>query len=151
MNQQIVNPRTGEFMLDKGFVLSGMTQDSDLITHFGKERLIIRDFKNGYSHYMIHNLKLDDLYFILTVRFFKGRITRIEFVLQLLPYDGNAGWDSFDREEEIRKGKFMEQWMAKQIGREAKAHDWGEMGLSYDFHNLSYSCFISYRSDPEDR
>lgn len=143
MNRQLINVKTGGFTLDKGFTISNKTKADELIRHFGKEGLSVRDFKNGHSNYSVRNLKLDDLYFILMVYFLNEQITKLEFILQAGPYD-DAGWDSFDRDKEIQKGKFMEQWMATQKKGDHKTYDWGKMGVSYDFHNLSSSCFISY-------
>lgn len=145
--KQLINPQTGEFILDRSFVISRTTSVHDLVNHFGEERLSVRDFKNGHSQYMIYNLELDDLYFILTVYFLNEQITKVDFVVQDKPYDDNAGWDNFDAKEEKKKGAFMERWMAKQRNDDARRYDWGTLGVSYDFHHLSYSCFISYHTE----
>lgn len=130
MTQQLINVQTGEFSLGNGFVISNKIRADDLVRHFGKEQLLVTDFKNGHRHYSIRNVKLGDVYAILTVYFLNEQITKLEFILQAAPYADDAGWDSFDREKEIQKGKFMEQWMAKQRKGDHKTYDWGKMGIS---------------------
>ncbi|MCZ8286386.1 MAG: hypothetical protein O9353_13120, partial [Bacteroidia bacterium] len=144
MTAQLINIKTGEFALNGGFVVSNQTTENDLTAHFGEERVSVRDFKNGHSNCSIRNLKLGELYFILSFYFLNGRITRTEILVNTEPYDDNAGWDSFDKEREIKKGKFIEQWMAGQKQGDDNLYPWGNVGLTYDFHNLCSSGVITY-------
>jgi len=100
------------------------------------------------ANYSIGNLKIGEWYFILTFYFLNENIIKIGFVVQEEPYDGTNSWDNFDKKAEIKKGKYMEKWMAKQIQMDYKRYDWGKVGVNYDFHNLSSSCFISYNLLP---
>lgn len=84
------------------------------------------------------------MYFILGFYFLNGRITRTEILVNTEPYDDNAGWDSFDKETEIKKGKFIEHWMAGQKQGDDNIYPWGNVGLTYDFHNLCSSGVITY-------
>lgn len=144
MFKQIINPATGEFTINNGFVVSNKTTIHQLETHFGELKMQVSDMKNGYINYRVDNLKIDAFYFIITFHFFNTTIKNISFVLQAEPYNDTASWDNFNEQEEIKKGKFMELWMAKQMKGDFKKYDWGKAGTNYDFHNLSTSCNIMY-------
>lgn len=146
---QLVNSSTGEFTLDNGFIVSHKTSAKDLTAHFGESNLSARDFKNGHSNYSVRNLKVGELYFILFFYFFNEQITKIEILVQAKLYDHEPDWNNFDQDGELKRGKFIEQWMAKQMRGDHKEYAWGKMGVSYDFHNLSTSGFISYNSGSE--
>lgn len=148
MTEQLIDAETGAFTFGNGFVVSHRTTVSDLIAHFAEQGLSVQDFKNGYSNYSIRNVKLGELYFIFTFYFLNGHITKTEFLVQAEPYDREASWDNFDKDAETAKGKFMERLMAKQMQGNDKKRGWGSAGVSYDFHNISSSCFIAYEPTP---
>lgn len=145
MPQQLINLQTGEFTLNNDFVISGRTTVSDLEDHFGKANLAVNDFKNGHCNYAVGNINIGEWYFMLTFYFLNEIITKIGFVVQAEPYGDTDSWESFDEKAEIKKGKYMEQWMAGQMQRDYKKYEWGSAGVNYDFHNLSSSCFIAYK------
>jgi hypothetical protein len=147
MFKQLINPATGEFTINNEFIVSNTTTIEQLKTHFGHVQMQVSDMKNGYINYRIHNLKIDGYYFIITFHFLNSAIIQISFVLRDKPYDGNAGWDDFNEQEQVKEGEFMKQWMAKQMNRDFKTYDWGKMETNYDFHNLSTSCAITYKKN----
>ncbi len=151
--EQLIHLKAGEFKIDKGFIVSGKTQREELLAHFEGQSVSVNDFNNGYCNYSVRNLKIGEWYFILTFCYFHEAIKKIEILVQTESYDtgvqsglsdDSSGWDNFDEKEEIKKGKYMEQWMAKQMQRDYKKYDWGKAGVNYDFHNLSSSCFMEY-------
>lgn len=144
MHQQLLNPATGEFIIDNEFVVSNKTTIEELTTHFGEDKLALNDMKNGHSNYSAWNIQIGKLYFIFTFYFFNSVVTSVSFILQAKPYDPNASWDNFNQADEIKKGKFMEKWLADQIRIDINTYAWGKASTSYDFHNLSTSCKITY-------
>ncbi len=144
MFKQIINPATGEFTINNDFVVSNTTTINELANHFGENKMQVSDMKNGHVNYRVDNLKISDFYFIITFYFFNTTITSISFVLKDKPYDASNNWDNFNEQEQIKEGKFMEQWMAKQMKGDFKRYDWGKVGTYYDFHNLSTTCNINY-------
>ncbi len=144
MHQQLLNPATGEFKIDNEFAFSNKTTIEELIAHFGEDKLALNDVKNGYSNYSAWNIQIGELYFIFDFNFFKGVMVGVSFILQAKPYDPNASWDDFSEADEIKKGKFIEKWLADQIHIDSNTHAWGKASTSYDFHNLSTSCTMIY-------
>ena len=157
-HKQLLNLKTGEFTLDDSiesyFVVSDKTTPEDLIKHFGEDRLRITDYKNGHSNYNIYDLKIGDLYFILTFYFKEiiketvkiKQLTRISFVLSETSYTNSGdSWDNFDEKKEKKKGQFIQNWLMLQRRGSTTNSDWGDIDVYYDFHNISYDCIISYR------
>ena len=166
-HKQLLNLETGEFLLienpaenvtENTFFVSDKTAPEDLIRHFGEDKLRITDHKNGHSNYNIYDLKIGDLYFILTFYFKElieekvngtlktKQLTTISFIFSKTPYaESNDSWDNFDEKNEKKKGQFMQNWLNLQINGSFKAFPWGDVGVNYDHHNLSYSCQIRYR------
>ena len=144
MHHQLLNPQTGEFTLNNNFVVSNKTTVEDLLAHFGQDNMQLSDMHNGYCNYSTKQIQIGELYFNFTFNFFNKIITKLSFNLQPELYEANADWDNFNEQENIKKGKFMEQWMAKQMKGDFKRYDWGKVGTYYDFHNLSTTCNINY-------
>jgi hypothetical protein len=141
---QLINVKTGEFKISNDFMVSGKTAQKVLLAHFGQQALSVNDFKNGYCNYSIPNLKIGEWYFMFTFYFLNDNLTKLGFLVQAEPYNDKDSWENFDQKVELKKGKYMEQWMAKQMQGDYKRYDWGKAGVNYDFHNLSYSCAITY-------
>ncbi len=144
MFKQTINPATGEFTINNDFVVSNTTTIHELINYFGENKMRLSDMKNGHINYRIDNLKICDYYFIITFYFFNTTIMSISFILKDKPYDGNNSWDNFNEQEQIKEGKLIKQWMAKQMKGDFKTRDWGSAATYYDVHNLSTLCIIKY-------
>ncbi|MBA3679633.1 MAG: hypothetical protein H0W73_00365 [Bacteroidetes bacterium] len=149
---QLLDPKTGEFSISKDFIVSAKTTIEDLVAYFGESALQVRDFENGHSNYTVRDLKIADLYFILTFYFVNNRISKLSVLVQELPYNldqklpnsNSSGWDNFNEKDEIKKGDFIKLWFAHQMHNDYKKYDWGKADVYYDFHNLSSSCLINY-------
>jgi hypothetical protein len=142
MDLQIINLKTGELKIND-FLVSNNTSTDRLEAHFDND-LTLRDMQNGYENYSLWNIKIGELYFIFTFYFFNKVINKISFVLNEKPYNPNETWDDFNVHRNIEEGKFMEKWLINQIQNNQPNYNWGKVYMSYDHHNLSFSCSIDY-------
>ncbi len=131
---QLLNPATGEFKINNDFVVSDKTTIEDLSAHFGEKMAVNYVGKTGHSNYSAWNIQIGELYFSFTFYFFNKIITRVSFVLQAEFYDpgdsnsDNNGdsWDNFSEADEIKKGKFIDKWLADQISIDINTYAWAK-------------------------
>ncbi len=142
MNLKIINLLTGELKIND-FLVSKNTSPERLVAHFDND-LTLRDMQNGYTNYSLWNIKIGTLYFIFTFYFFNKIINKISFILNKKPYNTDENWNDFNVKRNIKEGKFMEKWLINQIQNNQLNYNWGKVYMSYDHHNLSFSCTIEY-------
>ncbi len=148
MSNQHINKHTGEFTIDKGFVVSHKTSLDELLAHFGNDNLKESDYVRGC--YRSHQVKLDDLWFKFSFYVDQGILNKITFEIETEQKE-RAPWSS---NEEVETNWIAQQmgddsgyvWDTKIAGRQYYLpYAWGGIGVFYDFKNGTFNSSLNYK------
>lgn len=103
------------------------------------------DMGNGWKWYNVRNVKIVDLYFIISFGFFNERLKELSFVFSTTKYNLSKGLESWDENEERQKAVIFNNWLKSELGSE-KTFGWGEVWADYDEKGGSSSIGIRYKS-----
>lgn len=130
MTEKFIDKFNGHLLILNDFEVTPKTTPDNLILHFGKEKLKIRDIQNGWKHYIISNIKKDLFYFWLTFYFENDILSILSFTIddKLKPA---TAWDNWNEKKERQKRIFFDNWLTKQLGKK-REFSWGTVGAFYD-------------------
>lgn len=147
MHKQLINPDTGEFIIENDFCVSGSTTRKDLLAYFGEDRLT--ESASVKDCYISGQVAHGKLYFTFFFYIRDERIEKIGFEIEDRP-GPREPWTN-NRDAETR-------WIATQMGdksgftwdmSQAGRHyhipcKWGSVGVYYDFKNGTFDSILNY-------
>lgn len=154
MSQNIINIEKGTFYIADDFSINNETTLDELKTYFGLQKLEIKPAYKTYQNVTVYDFKISDWYFIMTFYYHAVRLTHISFYPRNEEVN-NSSWDNFNPEADR---DYYTNWMAAQLGDTKKfkwdlnqagrhysfSHNWGDVGVYYDFKEGTYSCVIGF-------
>jgi len=140
----VISLSNGFFQLNAAFSITPYTTSQELIAHFSSDDFKTNQYGNGHSNYVLRNIEINALHFIITVYFQKELLTSISFICRNKPYPEVPSWDDFNADEADKESLFLRSWIIEQIGSELGEYDWGKIGVYYDFHNHNTYCKVDY-------
>lgn len=109
------------------------------------ENLSETDMGNGWKWYNVKNVKIVDLYFIISFGFLNERLKELSFAFSNTKYDLSKGWESWNENEEGQKAVTFNNWLKAELGSE-KTFGWGEVWADYDEKSGNSSIGIRYKN-----
>ncbi|WP_114937842.1 hypothetical protein [Mucilaginibacter endophyticus] len=127
---KILNSITGEIVLSESIRISSITRPAKLKEYFGQKELRTLSMGNGWVHYSIKNIQVEDNYFIFIFLFYKDLIKTISFVISSHPFS-ESSWNDWNKETEEKNKSFFENWLSNQIGSQ-RNFAWGNVNAVLD-------------------
>jgi len=121
---------SGQIILAEGLMISSQTVPSQFFKYFKQEEVKLLDLKNGWIHYQLENVKLQDKYFKFDLTFFGEKLKSISFSFQFQAYEPSS-WDDWSEKEELQKCALYENWLTSEVGVQ-RSFSWGTIGAYYD-------------------
>jgi hypothetical protein len=139
----ILNQFTGHLTISGEFSIAPKITSDEIIAYFGVEQVTVKDIKNGWVHYYLRNILIDQKYFAFVFLFCDGDLKHISFGFNLEPVI-NPSWDDWSVEKELEKKVIFDNWLTFQIGA-GRTFDWGEVGACNDIKTRDASITLRYR------
>ncbi|CAM3902256.1 hypothetical protein MUGA111182_16245 [Mucilaginibacter galii] len=105
----------GQIILSENLILCVQTVPSQLFNYFKHEEVKFLDLKNGWMHYQLENVKIQDKYFKFDLAFLGERLKSISFSFQFQTYEPSS-WDAWSEKEELQKYALYENWLTIEVG-----------------------------------
>ncbi|MEO6039463.1 MAG: hypothetical protein ABIQ93_13705 [Saprospiraceae bacterium] len=148
MTQQIIDSINGHLKFTNDFTISSQTTPEEIVQYFGLKNLDIRDVNTGWNHYSVRNIKINDIYFIITFYFDNDILKMIDFIVS--DKFIVASWDDWTEKKESQNRDYYDDWLTKEIGKN-RQFSWGTIGSFYDKKGGSSSIVLKYKWPPVDR
>ena len=103
------------------------------------------DMGNGWKWYNVGNVKVAELYFIISFGFLNDRLNQLSLGFSNSKYDLSKGWESWNEKEERRNAVVFDNWLKAELGS-GKTFSWGEVWADYDEKGGSSSIGIRYKN-----
>lgn len=137
----IIDIENGSFTLNSGMVLKARQHFED-VDRFAIPKTVT-DMKNGYEWIYFSNLKIENLYFNLSVCFFKQKAKFITFSFSDSDPTAKSWSDWIETDEEKKIQKF-EDWINKVAGAR-REFSWGSISSNYDPKGGGASIMMDYK------
>lgn len=144
MNDKLLNPVNGSLQFSDHFWVSPGTTPEMLQAYFKAAEIKINAFNNGWAHYKLRNIQVDDKYFIFTFLFENHRLKIIWMVVSDKPFK-EEGWDNWSLENELKEQKMYDQWLTSQVGNLRK-FNWGTVNAVFDERGGSSFIALHYQT-----
>jgi len=128
MANRVINNYYGEIIISDKFKISKTTTKEEFISFFGEKNVSIRDMNNGYIHYFIRNINIQNSNFSFNLVFNQEQLSSITFNFDTLPTDN---WDNWSEEKELKRLEKYNNWLNHQIGSK-RDYQWGNIGAYFD-------------------
>jgi hypothetical protein len=139
----MINSKNGSLHL-KSFKLLPFSK-FELTNQFKSENIReVRDFNNGWKWLDIINLKINNLYFYISLGYFENRLNQI--LMTFKESADKSTWNDWNKEYELKNVEKFEKWLNKEIGRK-RNFDWGIIDSSYDSKSGFSSIYIKYKKN----
>lgn len=132
----------GQITLSENLIISSQTVPSKLFNYFKHEEVKFLDLKNGWRHYQLENVKIQDKYFKFDLAFLAERLKSISFTFQFQTYEPSS-WDAWSEKEELQKCALYENWLTSEVGVH-RNFPWGHIGAYYDKKGGGANMVIRY-------
>ena len=132
----------GQIILPENLIISSHTVPSQILKSFKPEEVKLLDLKNGWIHYQLENVKLQNKYFKFDLCFLDETLKSISFSFQSQAYEPFS-WDDWSEKEELQKCALFENWLTGEVGVHRKFL-WGEIGAYYDNKGGGASIVMRY-------
>ncbi len=103
------------------------------------------DMGNGWKWYNVRNVKVANLYFIISFGFLDERLKELSLGFSKLKYDLSKGWESCSEKEERQNDVIFNKWLNTELGSE-RTISWGEVWVGYDEKGGSSSIGLRYNN-----
>jgi len=137
---EIINTENGSFRLNAEMVINADKEFAE-VNSFEIDKAT-DDMGNGYEWIYFKNVNINDLYFSISVCFFKKKTKYINFSFsesQVI----NPSWDNWNENEELTNQRKFEEWLNNSLGIKRK-FDWGNISSIYDSKGGSSFIRINY-------
>lgn len=137
MKLQIIGDQTGAINFQDGFIADSKTTEDALRSHFS---LPESNSFSGWKYYTLQNIKIGDLYFIITCNFLEKELKTISMIFgedEIIPSDKTSS--EIPGANEIKNLDKYEDWLTGQLG-ENRNFDWGKVEAM--FHKRSGGAMV---------
>ena len=132
----------GQIILSENLIISSHTVPSQILKSFKPEEVKLLDLKNGWVHYQLENVKLQDKYFKFDLCFLDEKLKSISFSFQSQAHKPSS-WDDWSEKEELQKCALFENWLTSKVGVHRNFF-WGNIGAYYDSKGGGASIVMRY-------
>lgn len=139
---KILDSKTGAIVLSEDIRISSITQPAKLKEYFGHKELKALSMGNGWVHYSVKNIQVEDEYFIFIFIFYKDILKTISFVISNHPFS-EASWEDWSKETEAKNRNFFENWLSGQIGSQ-RNFAWGNVNSVLDEKGGGSDILLNY-------
>ena len=127
----MINTTTGHINISDSVELTFKTKFDSIKDLTLGQTQEVSDMQNGYKWIYIKNLKIDQLYFNMSLCFYQELLESISFVLQDLPFELVSTWNIPNKDEEHKKLERFNSWLTSEIGEQRTFH-WGKVWTEFD-------------------
>ena len=129
MSKTILDPLNGQLRLSNQLIISKNTIPDDLFRQYQPSNIEIWDIKNGFVHYTIRDIELQDRFFFFSFCFFKGLLDSVTLGFKDQP--GMLSWDDWSMEKGIQNRVELDHWLNNEIGF-CRVFPWGKAEAYFD-------------------
>jgi hypothetical protein len=125
----IIDSTNGQLKISDQFIVSKNSTSDDLFGHYKSSDIEVWDVNNGFIHYTIMDVKLQEKYFFFSFCFFRDRFDSLRFGFKNQP--GMLSWDDWSEAKEIQNKVEHDHWLNSEIGP-GRIFQWGKIDAYYD-------------------
>lgn len=138
----MIDDVTGSLTIPGEITIMPLSQKKQLITFLTKNNAESWDVKNGWEHFYLRNIKINDKYFFFDFMFYNEILNRIDFCFYDNPVK-NASWNDWSEAKELERLEIFKAWLSKEAGN-TEEFAWGKAGAYFDSKGGSSGIMIAY-------